>query len=81
MIKKTTAVILTLIMLFSLCVTMYADDNANTGDGTSGYAGSNMGWYSEGQYLWKVTLYVGKTDTVTKQSNLTNDFYLGLRVV
>lgn len=51
------------------------DDNATGGDGSTHPAAEGYGWYNSYQYLYKVTLFVGKRDTVTKQSSLTNDFY------
>ncbi len=58
-----------------LSVSVFADDNATSGDGTTHAASDGFGWYNTNQCMWKVTLYVGKTDQATKQSSLTNDFY------
>ena len=63
----------TLLSAFSF--TAFADDNATSGEGTTHAAAEGYGWYNSYQYMWKVTLYVGKKDTVTKQSSLTADFY------
>jgi len=74
--KKTLCIILlitTLISAFSL--TISADDNATSGDGDTQGMVSGYGWYNTYQYLWKVTLYVGKSDQATKASSLTHDFH------
>ena len=64
-----------LLSAFSVCAFADGDDNATGGDGENHSAAEGYGWYSSYQYLYKVTIFVGKKDTVTKQSSLTNDFY------
>ena len=51
------------------------DDNATSGDGTTHSAAQGFGWYNAWQYMYKVTLFVGKKDTSSRSSSLTNDFY------
>ena len=51
------------------------DDNATSGDGSTNNAAKGYAWYSSRQYLWKVTLYVGKMDYLTTQYNLTSAFH------
>ena len=51
------------------------DDNATSGDGNTNDAAKGYAWYSSRQYLWKVTLYVGKRDYLTTQYNLTSAFH------
>ena len=75
--KKTIAILLlmaTMLSAFSI-VAFAGDDNATGGDGNTHPAAEGFGWYNSYQYLYKVTLFVGKTDTANKQSSLTNDFY------
>ncbi len=75
--KKAVIILLltaTLLSAFSL-IASAKDDNATSGDGTTHDAAEGYGWYNEYQYLYKVTLFVGKRDTVHKQSSLVNDFY------
>lgn len=62
-------------LLSAFSITALADDNATGGDGTTHDASDGYGWYNTNEFLWKVTLFVGKSDQVTKQSSLTNDFY------
>ena len=74
--KKTIYVILLIaIMLSTFSVQSLADDNATSGDGDTHGALSGCGWYNTYQYMWKVTVFVGKSDTATKASSLTSDFY------
>ena len=61
--------------LSAFSVTTLADDNATSGDGDTHGALSGCGWYNTYQYMWKITVFVGKSDTVTKASNLNSDFY------
>lgn len=51
------------------------DNNATGGDGDTHPAAQGYGWYNSSQYLYKVTLYVGKSESASKQSSLANDFY------
>lgn len=51
------------------------DDNAQSGSGTTHDASKGYGWYNGYQYLWKVTLFVGKSDQASKQDNLKEDFH------
>lgn len=52
-----------------------AEDNATGGDGEAGRAKATSSYYRGDECMWKVTLYVGKSDTVDKNSSLVNDFY------
>ncbi len=73
----TTVVILLTAFLLSAFIfpTAAGDDNATAGDGSAHAAAEGFGWYNYNEYLYKVSLYVGKSDTVSKQSSLLNDFY------
>ena len=63
-------------MLSAFSITAFAsDDNAQSGDGDLGDATQGSAWYNPSQYLWKVTLFVGKSDQSSKQSSLTENFY------
>ena len=62
-------------LLSAFSITAFADDNATGGDGTTHGASDGYGWYNTNEFMWKVTLFVGKSDQATKQSSLTNDFY------
>ena len=73
--KKLIVVLVIVITCFSLGIVANADDNATGGDGDTSSAASGYGWYNSPEHLWKVSLYVGKSDTASKSSNLINDFY------
>ena len=74
--KSLIILLLAAIMLSAFSITAFAgDDNATGGDGNTHDAAEGYGWYNSYQYLYKVTLFVGKKDTANKQSSLTNDFY------
>lgn len=75
--KRIISVLLLIATLLSaFSITAFAsDDNAQSGDGDLGDATQGSAWYNPSQYLWKVTLFVGKSDQASKQSSLTEDFY------
>lgn len=62
-------------LLSAFSITAFADDNAQSGSGDTQGAASGYAWYNTYQYLWKVTLFVGKSDQASKSSNLQNDFH------
>jgi hypothetical protein len=51
------------------------NDNAQSGDGETSDATKGYAYYNPAQFLWKVTLFAGKSDQVSKQDSLTDDFY------
>ncbi len=67
--------VLIVLLLIAFSIPIFAEDNAQSGSGDAQGAITGYGWYNPYQYLWKVTLFVGKTDQVTKQSDLVNDFH------
>lgn len=74
--------IISILMLAAVLLSAFAipafatdDDNAQSGDGNIHDAVEGYGWYNPQQYLWKVTLFVGKSDQACKQSNLVQDFH------
>lgn len=74
--KRILCIILLLATLMSaFTVSAFADDNAQSGNGDTQGATTGYAWYYSYQYLWKVTLFVGKSDKVSKTSNLQNDFH------
>lgn len=73
--------ILSILMLLAFMLTafylpVFADDNATSGDGDTESAKDGYGYYRESEFLWKVTLFVGKSDEAYKYSSLTSDFYI-----
>ena len=74
--KRVLSIILLMATLLSaFSVTVLADDNAQSGSGDTQGADSGSAWYTTRQYLWKVTLFVGKSDQASKSSNLEQDFH------
>ena len=74
--KKILSIILLIVTLLSVVsITVLADDNAQSGSGDTQGMETGYAWYNTYQFLWKVTLFVGKNDQVSKQSSLTNDFH------
>lgn len=74
--KRTIAILLLIATLLSaFSITAFADDNATGGDGDTHDAAKGYAWYNSYQYLWKVTVFVGKSDQASKQDSLTEDFY------
>lgn len=74
--KRILCIILLIATLLSaFSITVLADDNAQSGTGDTHGAATGSAWYNTYQYLWKVTLFVGKSDQASKSSNLQEDFY------
>ena len=76
--KRIIAVFLliaTMLSAFSVTAFASGDDNASSGNGETGDAWEDSAWYNSYQYLWKVTVFVGKSDQASKQDSLTDDFY------
>ena len=51
------------------------DDNATAGEGTTHPAAEGFAWYNSYQYMYKVTVYAGRSGGAGKQSSLTGDFH------
>lgn len=68
-------ILLTVVLLSAFSIPALADDNAQSGSGDTHGAATGSAWYNTNQYLWKVTLFVGKSDQASKSSNLQNDFH------
>lgn len=74
--KRIISILLLIATLLSaFSITAFADDNATGGDGETQDAWDGYAWYNEYQYLWKVTVFVGKSDQASKQDSLTEDFH------
>jgi len=82
--KKYSVLAATFALLFLLSFSVYADDNAIDGNGTpTGHGAIGKGYYYGREYLYKVSVYVGRTEnayhTDTDMSRfqmLGNSFYL-----
>ena len=70
-----TIILLMATLLSAFSIAAFADDKAQSGSGDTEGAASGYAWYNTRQFLWKVTLFVGKTDQASKSSSLTDDFH------
>lgn len=68
-------ILLTAVLLSVFSFPVFADDNAQSGSGSMEDASKGYAWYNPNQYLWKVTIFVGKSDQASKYSNLQEDFH------
>ena len=77
MIKKKLYIIIFLLIFAS--ITVFADDNADTGDGDT--TGQNnidkRGFYRISEYMYKVSVYVGLSDEVDMNSNINKFKMIG----
>lgn len=62
--------ILLVIALLISSVSVFADDNADTGSGDTSNALDGKGFYRGSEYMYKVSVYVGLSDTADKNSDL-----------
>ena len=68
-------ILLTAVLLSVFAFHVFADNNAQSGSGNTADATKGYAWYNPNQYLWKVTIFVGKTDQASKYSDLQEDFH------
>lgn len=70
-IKRIIALFLILILFLSIPIPILADgdDNAGTGDGSTGDAIKGKGFYRSGEWMYKVSIYVGLKDTAETDSS------------
>ena len=73
--KILCVIVLITVLLATFSMIVLADNNAQSGSGDTEGAASGYAWYNTRQFLWKVTLFVGKTDQASKSSDLTADFH------
>ena len=68
--KATIATVVILMAAFLLSAfsvpAAAGDDNATAGDGSAHAAADGFGWYNYNEFLYKVSLYAGKSDTASK---------------
>jgi len=67
--KKLFVVMIYVILLFSTG-NIYADDNADTGEGDTQSASNDRGFYKSSEYMYKVSLYVGLTNEADEMDSL-----------
>ena len=74
---KTMLLSILCLMLF-IPVTLLADDNASGGSGSVGGATGGYGYYNSGEYMYKVSVYVGLSDKAkTSDPDLLNFRMIG----
>ena len=82
--KKTLKILLILLLCVALLPFQYfsfadedggGDDNAGTGDGDTGGKVEGKGFYRSGEWMYKVSLYVGLSDTAVTSTS----FYFGYK--
>lgn len=73
--RLNTLLALLLAIFFTLSgLPIYADDNADTGSGGADNALTGKGFYRTSEYMYKVSVYVGLSDTADKNSVLGRDW-------
>ncbi|MGV8154987.1 MAG: hypothetical protein ACLKAO_11925 [Alkaliphilus sp.] len=76
--RKVTAflMIVVLIILQLATLVVVADDNADTGEGDIHRAKDGKGFYRSSEYMYKVSVYVGLSDSADSSSNLYIDWQM-----
>lgn len=70
--KFSIIMIFIAIIIMSMSIFVNADDNADTGDGDTGDALDNKGFYRYSEYMYKVSVYVGKSDVADENTSLND---------
>lgn len=70
--KIIIAILVLVVILYS--ITVYADDNADSGDGDTQDALKDKGFYRSSEYMYKVSVYVGLSDASDEFSSLSNNW-------
>lgn len=74
--RKRYVLLISCMMITLLCsFTSYAADNADSGTGGTEGAAANKGYYRDSEYMYKISIYVAKSDQTDEDSNLKNDWY------
>lgn len=70
--KKIISIFLCFILLFSISISVFAngDDNAESGGGGTGSGIGGKGFYRSGEWMYKVSVYVGISDKVDTKTSL-----------
>lgn len=71
--KKIIWMIVIFILIFN-SLSVFAEDNADSGSGNTGGAAKGKGFYRGSEYMYKVSVYVGLSDKADKNSNLLRDW-------
>ena len=67
-------VIIVILTLLLTTVAIRADDNADTGDGDTSSALEGKGFYRSSEYMYKVSIYVGLSDTASENGSLSSNW-------
>ncbi|MBF8982589.1 hypothetical protein IZY60_03460 [Lutibacter sp. B2] len=71
--KKIIWMIVVLALTFN-SITVFAEDNADSGSGNTNNAAKDKGFYRGSEYMYKVSVYVGLSDKADKKSDLSRDW-------
>lgn len=71
--KKTMLIIIIFVITLNQ-LSVFADDNADSGSGGTEEAMKGKGFYRGREYMYKVSVYVGLSDKVDSKSNLSTDW-------
>lgn len=75
---KFLAALLLVLCFVLLSVSVLGEDNATGGDGKVDWALKDYAWYNPKHFLWKVSIYAGKSERSGKDGSLTSDYwYIG----
>ncbi len=72
--KNLTALTLIVIFIIALSGLTLAEDNAGSGDGNTGGAVKDKGFYRSGEWMYKVSIFAGNKDTAETDSSFNNNY-------
>lgn len=74
--KKILSIFLFFTLLFSISISAFTDgsDNADTGSGSTGNKVDGKGFYRSGEWMYKVSVYVGLSDKVDTRTSLSSGY-------
>lgn len=72
--NKRIVLFLCLIILLTIPLTSLAEDNAGSGDGSTSGAVKGKGYYRSGEWMYKVSIYVGLKDTAETSSSFYHNY-------
>ncbi|SKC79968.1 hypothetical protein [Maledivibacter halophilus] len=75
MFKKPIIFVL-IIVIALIQITVFAEDNADTGSGDTTGSVSDKGYYRGSEYMYKVSVFVGLSDNADKYSSLDSNFMM-----
>lgn len=72
--NKRIVLFLFLVILLTISLTSLAEDNAGSGDGSTSGAVKGKGYYRSGEWMYKVSIYVGLKDTAETNSSFYHNY-------